>query len=193
MARSEPLRITLLCEDRRQEQFFASICEEHGWRVIDRHVAPRGRGSAEQWVRKQISTRVQLHRRWRRENRALLVGIDGDKVGVSRRREELDTELRDRGLAPISSGEAIAVLVPTWSIETWILFLHHGQVVPETEESKDLVPARLLADKDRGTLTTPAMRQVRLAWARGDLHPELPSLTEGRAECAQLTLTRLEM
>jgi hypothetical protein len=175
-----------------QEQFFASICEEHGWRVVDRHVAPRGRRSAEQWVRKQIYTHVLQHRRWRRENRALLVGIDGDKVGVSSRWEELNTELRNRGQVPIASGEAIAVLVPTWSIETWILFLHHGQVVPETKKSKELVPAKILADKDRGTLTTPAMRQVRLAWARGDVHPELPSLTEGRAECARLALTRLE-
>jgi hypothetical protein len=190
MARSDPLRITLLCEDRMHEQFFAAICEEHGWRVVDRHVAPRGRGSAEQWVRKQIYERVLQHRRWRRENRALLVGIDGDKVGVSSRRDELDSELRSWDQPAIAAGEGVAVLVPTWCIETWILFLHDGQVVPEDQDSKGLVPARLLASPKRGTLTSQAIRKVRLAWAQGDMHPDLPSLTDGRAECAQLTLAR---
>jgi hypothetical protein len=112
MTRSEPLRITLLCEDRMQEQFFATICEEHGWRVIDRHVAPLGRGAASQWVRKQLYERTLLHRKWRRENRALLVGVDGDNVGVSGRREELNAELHSRGAPPWNPAKPLRCSCP---------------------------------------------------------------------------------
>ena len=185
---SRALRITLLCEDRLQEQFFVTVCEEQGWQVIDRHVAPRGHGAASQWVREQFSERVMYHRRWPREQRALLVGIDGDNMGVSDRNTELDAKLRATGEQGRRMDEAIALLVPTWSIETWILFLHDGQVVPENQPSKEHLPARYKADKERGTLKSEVIRQVRVAWTRGDSHPDLPSLEGGRAEVTRLIL-----
>jgi hypothetical protein len=189
MAKNEPLRITLLCEDRMQEQFFAAICEEEGWQVVDRRVAPKGIRSAEQWVREQLPTWVLQYRKWRRENRGLMVGIDGDKVGVPGRRDSLNARLRGQGQAAMDPGEAIALMVPTWSIETWILYLHHGELVLESEQSKDLLPARLRA-QEHGTLTRQAMRDVQSAWSRREVHPDLPSLEAGWAECRRLKLLR---
>jgi hypothetical protein len=193
MKSHEALRITLLCEDRMQEQFLTAICEEHGWQVIDRHVAPAGLGAGSQWVRKQFPERVLYHRRWRRENRALLVAIDGDNVGLAGRCEECNAELTKQGKPGRAEDEAIALLVPTWSIETWILFLYDRRVVPEQEKSKDLVPNRLKARKARGTLIpargtlkSDTIRQVMQAWVQGAEHPELPSLTAGRIEVERL-------
>ncbi|HYO65769.1 MAG TPA: hypothetical protein VEU33_06770 [Archangium sp.] len=171
-----------------QEQFFVAVCEEQSWQVVDRHVAPRGHGAASQWVREQFSERVMYHRRWPREQRALLVGIDGDNMGVSERQLELDMKLRAHGEHDRRMDEAIALLVPTWSMETWLLFLHHGQVVPENQKSKGLMPAKYKADKERGTLKSEVIRQVRAGWTRGDRHPDLPSLDDGRSEVARLIL-----
>jgi len=189
MAKNEPLRITLLCEDRMQEQFFAAICEKESWQVADRRVAPMRVRSAEQWVREQLPTWVLQYRKWRRENRGLMVGIDGDKLGVSGRRDSLDAKLRSQGQAAMNPGEAIAMMVPTWSIETWILYLHHGELVPESEKSKNLVPARLRAP-NHGTLTRQAMREVQSAWSRREGHPDLPSLEAGWAESERLQRLR---
>jgi hypothetical protein len=66
---------------------------------------------------------------------AILVMIDGDNLGVDRRKQQLDDALRDAGEAQRGPQEPIVILVPTWSVETWLL-----PRSPEVVETVDLKP-----------------------------------------------------
>jgi len=67
----------------------------------------------------------------------LIVAIDGDNKGVGARKIELAAELASAGVPPREDDEAIALFVPTWSIETWLALLSSGAAVAETEPLKD--------------------------------------------------------
>lgn len=64
---------------------------------------------------------------------AILVMIDGDNFGLTRRKQQLDEALRDAGELTRAPQEPIVILVPTWSIETWLL-----PPSPEVIETVDL-------------------------------------------------------
>jgi hypothetical protein len=180
--------ISLLCEDRLQEQFLEGLCKERGYWIVRRDVAPSGEGSGADWVIQRFSRRVLEHRAFGREQRGLLVALDGDNQGCARRLARLDEMLREKGLTPRAEDERISILVPTWSIETWVLFLHDGTEIPEDEKSKEHRGlARLTARKWR-TLKRDASLAVTTAWFNGQDSAKLPSLSEGRREARRLKL-----
>jgi hypothetical protein len=188
------MRVMLLCEDRMHQQFLEGICRERGYRVDRRDVAPRGGGAGSDWVIKRFARKVRELRAVGREQLGLLVALDGDNEGFARRLERLGEQLREEELAPRAEGEAIAVLVPKWSIETWILFFHEGIEIPESERSKDPrekehrnALARLIA-RDWGRLKHDASRVVIAGWFSGRDSALLPSLGESRREARRLKL-----
>jgi hypothetical protein len=75
-------------------------------------------------VLKQFAQRARETTRKRPSERvALLVMIDGDNVGCALRKQQLDDMLVSTGEARRSTEEPIVILVPTWSVETWLLGL----------------------------------------------------------------------
>ncbi len=181
------MRVRILCEDRLSERFLRRLCELNGIEVLDTEVAPKGGGSASQWVAVQYPRMVKQRRSQNfQTNLGVLVHIDGDQVGVQARKATLDGRLQAMNLAPRGAAETVATLVPTWCTETWLLHLTGIAQPPET--------CQLKRGPDRATyqaalnqleaLGAAGHRQAAEAWS--SLNPAPPSLLDGRTEAARV-------
>ncbi len=95
-------------------------------------IAPRGRGSGEQWVREQYASEVREHRS-RAVQTALVVVIDADTNNVDRRTQQLRDTLAAAGLQSRTANERIVHLIPKRNIETWVVVLN-GIATDETAD-----------------------------------------------------------
>lgn len=134
------VRFTVLVEDRMLERFVRECLYALGVRrhEIRFQPSPAAQGSAKQWIDRQYPAQVRAHRRHAAQNIALIVGTDADEHTVRQRIQRLDDALKAAGLDPRSPHEKIAILVPRWHIETWLLHLN-GHAVDEDTEYKDRV------------------------------------------------------
>jgi hypothetical protein len=106
--------------------------------------------------------------------------VDGDNKGLRQRKRDLcgDPDRRE-------DNDRIAIWVPTWSVETWILWLCQEQVgnqeVDEARSYKGEIDPSSFNDK---------VRQAVEAWEppRIDEATRLPSLDDGRRELERLPL-----
>ena len=78
-----------------------------------------------------------------RDNRSLIVVIDGDRRGVQGRLADFEDACRARGVPARAAGESVLLLVPTWRIETWLAYLDGVDV----DESRPDYP-RLARERD---------------------------------------------
>lgn len=128
-------RVRILCEDRRSERFLRGICAQHGLRVLSVDVAPFARGAASDWVLGRYADLVQRRRSKNfQQNLGLLVQVDGDSQGVQARKLALDARLSALQLPVRAADEPVAIVVPTWCIETWLL--HLGDLAHPSESVK---------------------------------------------------------
>ncbi len=177
------VRWRLLCEDREMRSFFSRLGELVFGRRPDRiHVAPKGEGAAEDWVRKQYPSLAKTYRQFRHQNVALLVAIDGDRAGVTRRKRELDEALVKASMSRRTSDEAIAVCVPTWSIETWIVWLCGWEGVTEIQPYKDSNEYRARR-KDEVSAKAAVAKWTPVRPGEQD---GVPSLTDARTELQRM-------
>jgi hypothetical protein len=140
---SARVRLVILCEDTRHRCFLEALCEQ--WGIGDHqrriHVAPKGTGDAKQWIRQQYAHVKDGKVRLVRSNNfqpklGLLVMIDGDDKGCDARKRELDDALADAGLPRRSEHDRIGIFVPTWSIETWLLWFWGDGDIDESDSYK---------------------------------------------------------
>jgi hypothetical protein len=118
------VRLVIYCEDKLQECFARRFLYGMRWTKNDIRVTPYpiGRGSAEQWVREAYIKELALfHRKLR--TYAMIVITDGDDLGVVKRINQLEQACITADVRPRSKDDAVAIVVPTWSIETWIKYL----------------------------------------------------------------------
>jgi hypothetical protein len=170
----------VVCEDKRTERFLRELLRARGFDVrrVRFDTAPAGRGAAEAWVRHQISTFVSDIRRHPGEDLFLVAVRDGDTAGVARRKRELEEQLTGRR----SRTERIAALVPTWSIETWLLALNGEPSITEAR-----APAEGSTWKQRYNHVVdnderPWIQRAARAWETGTL----PSLVDARDEILRI-------
>ena len=134
MARGRGVRVVLLVEDRALERLAREVLIQLGFhrgelRVID---YPAGRGSAKQWVENRYPEEVQAYRRKaNHQHVALLVGTEADQQAVADRSRFLASKLTDAELADRNDDERIALWIPKWNVETWILHLSDEDVDEE--------------------------------------------------------------
>ncbi|MDE2824081.1 MAG: hypothetical protein OXK79_11335 [Chloroflexota bacterium] len=171
---SRNVQIVLLCEDRQHETFCRRFLTKAGWPVrhISVEIAPRGRGSGEQFVRNRFPEELEAYRRRNHHvSVTLLVMVDGDNQGVERRVAELDAACRERNIPCRDPGEQVLVFVPTWRIETWLAYLG-GETVDEGRRDYPRLPRprecrphvdSLAAMCQRGRLREPAPSSLRAA------------------------------
>ncbi len=136
----------ILCEDRQHETFARRFLEKAGLsaRRLRVEIAPRGRGSAEQFVRERFPKELSANRSNRnRVAQGLIVILDGDNPGVVGRHEELANACQVQGLRAREQDEHVAIFVPTWNIETWLTYLDGTDV----DEGKSDYP-RLARQRD---------------------------------------------
>ena len=134
---TEGIRGRLICEGRTDERFFRKLLEPIFGKRLDVKISPSGEGSASAWVLKQYPHHVRdWVRRAPTQNVALVVAVDGDAVGTSGRMAQAAQALLAAGEATRGPRERIAICTPTWSIETWLLFLAGEPDVGEAESLK---------------------------------------------------------
>jgi hypothetical protein len=138
--------VIVLAEGKRDQRFVWRYLRDSGFEPheIRREAIPDGIGGAgERWVIDRYATAVKDFRK-RAAKTALIVVLDADKGEVNRRAGQLESALRQVGIAARASDEAIVHLIPRRHIETWILHLT-GKVVNEAtdyhnEKVDDLIP-----------------------------------------------------
>lgn len=174
-------RITILCEDRRQERFFRGLLEALGYPDPYIQMAPAGSGSGETWVRLQYPRAVSKYRRSAHHQNVGLLGVrDGDNQGVAVRKRELDSELAQKGLPPRQPDEHIATPVPTWHIETWLRWFQGVTPVIETKSYKQEF------EHSGGNERQLGRQAAELLYRQAPQFAELPSLRDARSELARL-------
>ncbi len=119
------INLLIVCEDLQQSTFIRRYLIKRGFnrgKIRVKHT-PSGRGSGEQFVRRQLVKEVKLHRQRRSYGKgvtALVAMIDADKMSVRERLDQINKELASADLAQITPDEKIAIFVPKRNIETWI-------------------------------------------------------------------------
>lgn len=186
MSERSSMRGVVLCEDKLTERFVRRLLGSLGFdtrRRIRFETAPSGSGSGEAWVRQRYPYEVRELRSKRHQRDLCLLAIrDGDRFGRDARKRELDEQLATEELAPRQPGERIATLVPTWSIETWLLALLGEAVVHEAQPMKTELVRR------HGERLGEAIEAAVRAWHEGaPAASELPSLRDGLMELARLS------
>lgn len=132
---SRNVQLVLLCEDTQHEAFARRFLEKAGWstRRLRVEKPPPARGSAAQFVRERFPKELKAYRSHRqRVAEGLVVVVDGDDRGVDARLDELAEACRAQGVTPRQIDNRVAIIVPTWNIETWFAYLS-GSDVDETK------------------------------------------------------------
>ena len=123
-------RVEVLCEDKKHEAFARRLLERMGVGRRRVHVekAPSGKGAASRWV---MDRYAEVRRRARAKRHQLRLGflviVDGDSEGRDARFREAHPPGNER-----SADERVALWIPTWSIETWVLWLNGADVDEST-------------------------------------------------------------
>jgi len=170
----------VLCEDLQAWVFVRRMLITLGYESHRIRVLPYpadGRGSGEQHVRERYADELGRHRsRAARTRAALVVHVDADRVTVQERHAALDLTLHQKGVAPRSAQDMVAILVPKRAIETWIHFLLDGPPVDEqTSYEKYAYPSDAWPAAD--AFATHVRARTEPASAPASL---LPGLTEAR-------------
>src|ERR1700691_2439910 len=131
---ARPSLVTILAEDRRQQQLIFRYLRRIGLEIHAMRLPPSA-GSGEQWVREQFPKELNEYRsRSARAETKLIAVTDADTLSVEERLAQLDGRLRDDGVDLVRTDiEQVARLIPKRNIETWLLCLN-GDVVEEGEK-----------------------------------------------------------
>jgi hypothetical protein len=137
-------RLFILCEDSLHRSFIEGLAARWGIGPRQRMVraAPVAKRSAAQFV---LDNFVDMVRLWRAgshdRNVGLLVVIDGDEHGLAARQRQLAQRLADADLPPLDPDDPrLAIVVPTWHMETWIAWLCGHRPLDERTRYKSIDP-----------------------------------------------------
>lgn len=165
--RKRKVQLIILCEDTQQEVFIRRFLKKRGWptRGLRVEKSPSGRGAADQFVRERFPIELHASRaKLGQVGQAVVAMIDGDRLGVQERIEELNKACQKKSVQPRRPGEKVAVFVPTWNIETWFAYLNGAAVDEGKKDYPGLKRERdcqkhvtILADMcDNGQLRSPS-------------------------------------
>jgi len=126
-------RIIVLLEDARHEQFIRKYLRERGFshREIQVEPAPAGKSKDVNFVLERYAAEANAQRN-AHYSRGLIVVIDADDYAVPERKSQLDEKLHKAGYARRAEAEAIAIVVPSRNIETWIWYFLGNSVEEAT-------------------------------------------------------------
>ena len=132
------IEIVVLCEDLQQQTFAYRFLKKAGMinGKFRAEVNYKGRGSGENYVRKNFVTQLKYYRS-RQATSVLIVIIDGDTKGVKARMEELKQECNVHKEPFRRDNEVVMIAIPTRNIETWIYYLE-GNAVDESTSYRKL-------------------------------------------------------
>jgi hypothetical protein len=177
---STNFRVWILCEDRRAERLLRGLCQRFDIEVLDVFPAPAGCASA--WVLAKYPELVRKRRSKNyQQNLGLLVHVDGDDVGVVARKAALDARLAQVSLSKRQIQEPMALMVPTWCIETWLLHIGGYAEPPESAQVKR-DPAYIDAVRRLEHNERQALRHAVASWPAS----HVPSLNDAAVEARRV-------
>lgn len=182
------LRGVVVVEDQRTQRFLMRLLAHLGFTGrFEYQIAPAGQGAAERWVLLRAIEEIAAQRARAHQRLSVVVVRDGDNVGVAVRMEEVDQALVAAGQAKRSIHERIALPVPTWSVETWLLHLLGEQQVDQNQRP----PAGGAMWKQHyehqfGAFEGQAAKQAAAKWPKSPTG--LPSLDQAVIELGRLDL-----
>ncbi|MCB9763821.1 MAG: hypothetical protein H6739_28890 [Alphaproteobacteria bacterium] len=138
-------RVVILGEDLAHEGFLRSLSKVQSWKIVSQHIAPDGDGDAGDWVIRQLPIRLSELRAMSDPSLGLLVAIDGDNKGAAVRRTMCNQALRSCGMGLLGERDPLALLIPTWSIDTWAVFFCKGRIIPEDKKAKSAASSLFIA------------------------------------------------
>ena len=126
------MRTVIICEDTQQECFARRFLYGMGWKNQHLRIvkSPSAKGSAEQWVKDRYVNELGYYHKTQ-ITYAIIAIVDGDTIGVEGRIKQFEKTCIERGTQIRSDSAAVAIIVPTRNIETWIHYLQ-GKQVDET-------------------------------------------------------------
>ena len=125
------VNVVLLCEDVQHEVFVRRFLQEQKVEIGALRVEKCSAGSGEQFVRQRYPEELRALRR-RHARSLLIVVLDGDALGVRRRKEDLAAACLAAGIEDRPLDGSVTVLVPTWNVESWLAYLG-GERVDESK------------------------------------------------------------
>jgi hypothetical protein len=177
---ADRVRLRVWCEDHEHESFVRQLFVNLGLerRNINFTLPPgKGKGSASAWVMAQYAeVRTEARGTRNQANLGFLVVVDGDSSGVQARMKTLHPTAQDNR----ESSDRIAIFIPTWEIENWVLWLS-GTYVAESKSYKSDVDRDKFAD---------LLKLAIPAWSSPRPNEEnlVPSLSSARTEMRRLPL-----
>lgn len=182
------LRGVLLCEDQEHERFFRRLLVGRwfGRSKLRVERIPNNEGAGDAWVLERYAREVRYARSKRGENYALVVAIDGDRFKLKKRLRQLDQKLTEERLPTREGAERITVFVPTWSMETWELWLCGARDLDEERDFR----RQFQKAQDRGEASAKVAAEAWFRILSADEEAierrKLPSLAAGRMEIGRL-------
>jgi len=181
---SRNVQVVILCEDRQHAAFARRFLEMNGQsaRIQRVLIAPKGRGSGEQFVRENFTTELAFYRsRKHRVQQALIVIVDADTISFNERIIQLENACDVAGVDRRQPDERVAVFIPGRNIETWCAYLS-GTTVDE-----DTTYPRLERERDCAPLVERLAEMCRQRMLRQPSPPSLDAAcTEFRARLEQV-------
>jgi len=118
-------QIIILCEDTQQEVFvrrFLKKAKNIDGKMLRVVKNPSGKGSGEQFVRKEFPAQLTALRT-RRAKTDLIVVIDADLSEVALIKQKLETACSQSNIEQRNASDRVSFIIPKRNIETWIQFL----------------------------------------------------------------------
>lgn len=147
MNKSARVLVLVLAEDEKHQRFIYCYLRQRqfGSHEIRFDIAPKGSGSAEQWVREHYAEKAKQYRTRPAQTR-LLVAIDADTIEVQQRERQLQEALEQAQMERRSERDQIVHLIPKRNIETWFRCLNGIDANEQTDykNRQDVVVSALI-------------------------------------------------
>jgi hypothetical protein len=168
---SRKVQIVVLCEDDQQENFARAYLKSRGRKPCRVIKNPDGKGSAADFVIKNYPVESRERRR-EPVSRSLVVMLDEDTLGVTRRERQLADSCGEHGVPDRNEQDRAGIFIPARNIETWLRYLE-GRQVNETDDYSPRGPHKPISCKQHiarlqdicptGKLPDDAPQQLRAA------------------------------
>lgn len=149
--------------------------------LVDAEVAPSSKGSGSAYVKNRFQLFVKKAKQ--KVNQAglgFIVVLDGDNVGFAAQKLGLEKRIDCDEALKSTFEERIAALIPTWSIDTWILAICGLEIV-ETTKTTDQTKHSIEHEKVRyAALNFDSYRRA--------LPAQLPAMVDAQLELKKLDL-----
>ena len=174
-------RVVALCEDDLHKRFLMRWLAHRNIKLVDAEVAPSAKGSGSAYVKNRFQLFVKKAKQ--KVNQAglgFIVVLDGDALGFVAQKLALDKLIAGDETLKQTLENRIAAIIPSWSIDTWILAICGSEIIESTKITEQI--KRSIDDEmiRRATVDFDSYRRA--------LPAHLPAMLDAQIELRKLDL-----